>query len=94
MSHSPPLPDAVAIEVRRIIAHSLRIPVEEVTLDKRLDAAGLGVDSLGLIKLNVAIEERFDIAIPDFVADDPSQVRSVGDVVALVAGCVAKGGVS
>lgn len=94
MTSSPLSPDAVAVEVRRLIAHNLHVPLDEVTLDKRLDAAGLGVDSLGLIKLNVAIEERFDIAIPDFIADDPSQIRSVGDVVALVAGCVAKAGVS
>jgi acyl carrier protein len=94
MNISTPPPDALAIEVRRLIAHSLHVPLDEVTLDRRLDAAGLGVDSLGLIKLNVAIEERFDIAIPDFVAEDPSLVRSVRDVVELVRGCVAKAAVS
>lgn len=89
-----PRPEPIAAEVCRIIADNLCLPVAEVTLDRRLDAAGLGIDSLGLIKLNVEIEERFDISIPDFIADDPSLLRSVGDVVNLVADCVAKAGVS
>lgn len=86
--------DALTLEVRRIIARTAHVPLAEVTLDTRLDAAGLGLDSLGLIKLNVELEEALDIAVPEKIADDPSLVRSVGDVVQIVAACVAKGGVS
>lgn len=94
MTPSLPVPEALATEVRRIIARTAHVPLAEVTLDTRLDAAGLGLDSLGLIKLNVEIEEQLDIAIPELIADDPSQVRSVADVIQIVAGCVAKAGAS
>ncbi|MEZ4301011.1 MAG: acyl carrier protein [Polyangiaceae bacterium] len=89
-----PVSEDLSREVRRIIAQTVGVPVGQVTMELRLDAGGLGIDSLGLIKLNVSIEERFNIAIPDSVADDPSQLKSVRDVVELVGACVARGGVS
>ncbi|MDI1481059.1 acyl carrier protein [Polyangium sp. y55x31] len=79
------IPDAIVNDVRRIIAETLRLPVEQVALDARLDEARLGIDSLGLIKLNVALEEAFDITLPDFTMPEQPHIRSVGDVAALVA---------
>jgi acyl carrier protein len=78
-------PNAIAVEVRRIIATTLRLPIDEVALDARLDEARLGIDSLGLIKLNVALEEAFDITLPDFTTPEEPSIRSVADVAALVA---------
>ena len=95
MTTEPSVPEAVAADVRRIIAETLRLPVEPVALDTQLDEARLGIDSLGLIKLNVALEEAFDIALPDFTPLEQPHIRSVRDVAALVAGKVAaqaKGG--
>lgn len=89
-------PESIAIEVRRIIATTLRLPIDQVALDARLDEARLGIDSLGLIKLNVALEEAFDITLPDFTTPEEPSIRSVADVAALVASKVsaqAKGGV-
>lgn len=73
------------IEVRRIIAEAAKTPVEAVSLDDTLDEARLGIDSLALIKLNVLLEERFDITIPDFVATEigaPWSVRHLAELVA------------
>lgn len=42
----------------------------------------LGLDSLDTVELLVAIEEEFDIEIPDKVADD---LRSVGETVNYIA---------
>jgi acyl carrier protein len=93
--HSPQS-ESIAFEVRRIIAETLRAPVESIGLDLSLDDARLGVDSLALIKLNVVLEERFDITIPDFVAAEEAAPQKVRDVVAIVASRVAarRGGVS
>ncbi|MDI1449490.1 acyl carrier protein [Polyangium sp. 6x1] len=85
MSTELSIPEAIANDVRRIIAETLRLPVEQVALDTRLDEARLGIDSLGLIKLNVALEEAFDITLPDFTTPEQPHIRVVADVAALVA---------
>lgn len=74
----------VTLEVRRIIAETLNAPVDSVALTDTLDEPRLGVDSLSLIKLNVVLEERFDITIPDFVTTEIRAPRSVADVVQMV----------
>lgn len=85
MASDTPSPDTIADQVRRIIAETLRLRPEDVSLEARLDQPQLGIDSLALIKLNVALEEAFDVALPDFTAPEAPSVRSVRDVVALVA---------
>jgi acyl carrier protein len=88
--------ESIALEVRRVIAETLRTPIESIGLDETLDESRLGVDSLSLIKLNVLLEERFEITLPDFVATEAAPPRTVRDVVAIVSGCVAsrRGGAS
>jgi acyl carrier protein len=53
---------AIIDDVRSIIAKSLNIPVERLTPDKRLDE--LGAESLDVIEIVFALEEKFDITIP------------------------------
>lgn len=89
--------DAIAVKVRRIIAETLRVSIDQIGIDASLDEERLGLDSLGLIKLNVALEDAFDIALPDFTRPEQPAVRSVSDVVAIVAAKVhsqAHGGAS
>ena len=89
-------PEEITLEVRRVIAETLRAPLDAVDLDATLDEARLGVDTRSLVKLNVVLEERFDVTIPDFVSTDVVPPRSVREVVALVADRVAarRGGAS
>lgn len=49
-------------DVRSIIAQSLKIPVERLTADSRLD--DLGAESLDVIEIVFALEEKYDISIP------------------------------
>jgi acyl carrier protein len=87
--HSDDITNAVIEE----IAAELRQPADQIPLDARLDAGELGIDSLGLIKLTVRLEERFDITMPDLTAQEAVAVASVRDVAALVARRIAvKGG--
>ncbi|AUX20851.1 uncharacterized protein SOCEGT47_013270 [Sorangium cellulosum] len=82
----------IAREVRTIIAERCGIDVEAVTPDLSLEN-GLGVDSLALIEVNVALEERFQIVAPDFAAPDQAPIHTVGDVIAFVeAQLAARGG--
>jgi acyl carrier protein len=54
--------EAVTDEVRQIIARELKIPLERLTPDTAL--RDLGVESLDLIEIIFALEEKFDISIP------------------------------
>ncbi len=54
--------EAITDEVRQIIARELKIPLERLTPDTTL--RDLGVESLDLIEIIFALEEKFDINIP------------------------------
>jgi acyl carrier protein len=53
------------------------IPTEEVQLDKSF-TDDLDVDSLSMVEVVVAAEERFEVKIPD---DDVKNLKTVGDAV-------------
>ena len=82
--------EEINLAVRQLIADGVRRPIEEVPLDAALDDSGLALDSLALITLNVALEEKYDITLPDFISDEARTVRSVRDVAALIATRVAE----
>lgn len=76
--------DEITAKVRALVAESIQQPVTAIPLDARLDASELGIDSLGLIKLTVRLEETFDITMPDLDTAEAAALGSVRDVVALV----------
>jgi acyl carrier protein len=76
--------EAIAPKVRQLIAESLSRPIEDVALDVRLDSPELALDSLAFIKLNVILEETFDVTMPDFMPEQ-APLLSVRDVVAAIA---------
>jgi len=66
---------AIIDDVRSTIAKSLNIPVDQLTPDKRLDE--LGAESLDVIEIVFALEEKYDIAIP-LQANDATRVSASG----------------
>jgi acyl carrier protein len=54
--------DPITEDVMQIISRELKIPIERVTPDTALQ--DLGVESLDLIEIIFALEEKFDINIP------------------------------
>lgn len=58
--------------VLKVIATSKRIPPEQVTIDS--DFQQLGIDSMDAVEILFALENEFDISIPD------DEVRSVRNV--------------
>ena len=56
------------------------IPADDVQLDKSF-TDDLDVDSLSMVEVVVAAEERFGVTIPD---DDVRSLRTVGDAVAYI----------
>jgi len=72
--------------VRGIIATAQHLPEEKVTADSTFEE--LGIDSLDGINILFAVENEFNINIPD---DAAQNIRSVRDVVEGIAGLLEGG---
>ncbi|MEO8107360.1 MAG: acyl carrier protein [Actinomycetes bacterium] len=57
------------------------VPVDSVQLDKAF-TDDLDIDSLSMVEVVVAAEEKFSVKIPD---DDVKDLRTVGDAVTYIA---------
>ena len=64
--------DDLIQRVLKVIAASKRIPPETVTIDS--DFEQLGIDSMDAVEILFALENEFDVSIPD------EEVRHVRDV--------------
>ncbi|HHY36987.1 MAG TPA: acyl carrier protein [Firmicutes bacterium] len=63
--------------VREIIAEQLGIDEDEIKLESSF-IDDLGADSLDLVELIMALEEEFDLEIPD---EEAEKIVTVGDAV-------------
>jgi acyl carrier protein len=70
--------DELIERVRKVIAASKRIPEESVTVDSAFEE--LGIDSMDAVEILFALENEFDINIPD------EEVKSVRNVRQMVEG--------
>lgn len=64
-------------KVRKIIVEQLGVSPEEVTLEASF-IDDLGADSLDTVELVMALEEEFDMEIPD---EDAEKIVTVGDAI-------------
>ena len=64
-------------EVKEVIVEQLNVAPEEVKPEARF-VEDLGADSLDVVELVMALEEKFDIEIPD---DEAEKIKTVKDVV-------------
>ncbi len=64
-------------KVTKIVAEQFEVPAEKVTM-KSLFMDDLKADSLSVVELVLAIEEAFNLEIPD---EDAEKIKTVGDVV-------------
>jgi len=68
---------SVADRVKEIIVEQLGVSPEQVT-DNASFVDDLRADSLDTVELVMALEEEFDLEIPD---EDAEKIRTVGDTV-------------
>lgn len=66
--------------IKSIIVEQLGVSAEEVTPDASF-IEDLGADSLDIVELIMALEEEYDIEIPD---EDAEKIQTVKDVTAYV----------
>jgi acyl carrier protein len=69
--------DELIQRVLNVIATSKRIPLETVTIDS--DFQTLGIDSMDAVEILFALENEFDVTIPD---EEARAVRSIRDMCA------------
>ncbi len=67
-------------KVKELIVDELGVDASEVTLQASL-TEDLGADSLDAVELIMAIEEEFDVEIPDEVA---SEMKTVQDIISFI----------
>ncbi len=67
-------------KVRGIVAERLSKDVAEITLDKSF-TKDLGADSLDIVELVMAMEETFEIQIPE---EEAEKIKTVGDACAFI----------
>ena len=63
--------------VKKVIADQLGLDVNEITMESSF-VDDLGADSLDIVELIMALEEDFEIEIPD---EDAEKITSVGNIV-------------
>jgi len=63
--------------VKKVIADQLGLDAKEITMESSF-VDDLGADSLDIVELIMALEEDFDIEIPD---EDAEKITSVGNIV-------------
>ncbi|MBE7012650.1 MAG: acyl carrier protein [Ruminococcaceae bacterium] len=64
-------------KLKSIITEQINVDADEITLDTSF-IDGLGADSLDLVELMIAMEEEFEISIPE---EDIDKISTVGDAV-------------
>jgi acyl carrier protein len=68
--------DQLTQKILAVIASTQRIPVENVTIDSTFEE--LGIDSMDGVNIMFALENEFNISIPD---EDAKSIRTVRQMV-------------
>ncbi|GAB6173652.1 acyl carrier protein [Paradesulfitobacterium aromaticivorans] len=63
-------------KVKSIVVDQLGVDESEITLETSFEE--LNADSLDIVELIMALEEEFDLDIPD---EDAEKIRTIGDAV-------------
>ncbi|MGO4879740.1 MAG: acyl carrier protein [Bryobacteraceae bacterium] len=69
--------DELIARVKKVIATSKRIPEERVTVDSAFEE--LGIDSMDAVEILFALENEFDINIPDEEVKTVRNVRQMAE---------------
>ena len=64
-------------DIKEVVVEQLSVSPEEVKEESKF-VEDLGADSLDVVELVMALEEKFDIEIPD---DEAEKIQTVKDVV-------------
>ena len=69
--------DELTQRVLKTIATSKRIPIEQVSIESELQQ--LGIDSMDAVEILFALENEFDISIPDEEVRNVRNIRQMAE---------------
>jgi acyl carrier protein len=72
--------EEIAERIKSIIVEQLGVSMEEVTPEASF-IEDLGADSLDIVELIMALEEEYDMEIPD---EDAEKIQTVDDVISYI----------
>jgi acyl carrier protein len=72
--------DDIETQIKETIVEQLDVKPEDVTPTKTF-GDDLGADSLAIVELMLALEDKFGVKIPD---DELDKIKTVGDAVAYI----------
>ena len=72
--------EEIRADLAEIVEEVAGVDADQVQLDKQF-VDDLDVDSLSMVEVVVAAEEKFDVKIPD---DEVKNLKTVGDAVAFI----------
>lgn len=71
---------AIFDDVKAVVVEQLNVSADEVKEESKF-VEDLGADSLDVVELVMALEEKFDVEIPD---DQAEKIQTVGDAVRFI----------
>ncbi|MCF6330218.1 MAG: acyl carrier protein [Sulfurimonas sp.] len=71
---------ALLEDITEVVVEQLSVSTDEVKEDAKF-VEDLGADSLDVVELVMALEEKFDIEIPD---DEAEKIQTVKDVITYI----------
>ena len=71
---------AILDDVKEVVVEQLNVSPDEVKEDSKF-VEDLGADSLDVVELVMALEEKFDIEIPD---EEAEKIATVKDAIAFI----------
>ena len=71
---------AILDEVKEVVVEQLNVNPDEVKEDSKF-VEDLGADSLDVVELVMALEEKFDIEIPD---EEAEKIATVSDAIKFI----------
>jgi len=71
---------ALLEDIKEVVVEQLSVNADEVKDDAKF-VEDLGADSLDVVELVMALEEKFDIEIPD---DEAEKIQTIADVVTYI----------
>lgn len=72
--------EEIRSQLADIVNEVVGLPTEDIQLDKSF-TDDLDVDSLSMVEIIYAAEEKFDVSIPD---EEAKNLKTVGDAVAYI----------
>ena len=75
-----PTTEEVRADLADIVNEVAGVPTDDVQLDKSF-TDDLDVDSLSMVEIATAVEDKFGVAIPD---DELANIKTVGDAISFI----------